>query len=158
MKKNFGAIAAFLAKFRYNALMGMFFAALVVLPDYLFMAFLPNITYLTDFVFLFVMFVFGFFLSLSGIATYAICCFLFMFMQIVQLGHIAYFSRPINPLDIGKVFGEFEDIYSAGMSDWDDFWFVPVAAVLPFLILLCLEVKWRKKLRFSFVGILAVLR
>lgn len=157
MKKIFGAIAAFLAKFRYNALMGMFFAALVVLPDYLFMAFLPNITYLTDFVFLFVMFVFGFFLSLSGIATYAICCFLFMFMQIVQLGHIAYFSRPINPLDIGKVFGEFEDIYSAGMSDWDDFWFVPVAAVLPFLILLCLEVKWRKKLRFSFVGILAVI-
>lgn len=157
MKKFFSKISAFLPKLKYNALMGILFAALVVAPDYLFMAFLPNIVYLTDAVFLLVMFAFGFFLSLAGIWVYAICCGLFIFMQTIQLGHIAYFSRPINPLDIGKVFDEFDDIYSAGMSDVDDFWFVPAAAALPFLILLFMEFKWRKKLYFSFVGILAVI-
>ncbi len=153
----FSRSVAFWAKMKYNALMGLLFAFLVVLPDYLFEAFLPNVRYLTDYVFLAVMFVFGFFLSLSGVWVYAVCCLLFMFMQLIQLGHIAYFARPINPLDIGKVFGEFDDVYSAGMSDFDDFWFVPVAAVLPFLILLLMEFKWRKKLYFSVIGILAVI-
>lgn len=157
MKNLFRKITAFLPKLKYNALMGILFAVLVVLPDYLYMAFLPNITYLTDAVFLLVMFLFGFFLSLSGVCVYAVCCLFFIFMQLIQLGHIAYFARPINPLDIGKVFDEFEDIYSAGMSDCDNFWFVPVAAALPFLILLFMEFKWRKKLCFSFIGILAVI-
>lgn len=157
MNNFFSRISALLPKLKYNALMGLLFAFLVVLPDYLFEAFLPNITYLTDCVFLAVMFVFGFFLSLSGVWVYAVCCLLFMFMQLIQLGHIAYFARPINPLDIGKVFDELDDIYSAGISDWDDFWFVPLAAALPFLILLFMEFKWRKKLYFSFIGILAVI-
>ena len=157
MNKIFSRITVLVPKLKYNLFMGVLFAILAVLPDYLFMAFLPNITYLTDIVFLLVMFIFGFFLSLSGLAVYTACCLTFMFMQTVQLGHIAYFSRPINPLDIGKVFGEFEDIYSAGMSDLDDFWFVPAAAILPFLILIFMEFKWRKKLYFSFIGILAVI-
>lgn len=157
MRKIFSKIAAFLPRLKYNALMGILFAALVVSPDYLFMAVLPNIIYLTDVVFLLVMFAFGFFLSLAGVWVYALCCMLFIFMQTIQLGHIAYFSRPINPLDIGKVFDEFDDIYSAGISGADDFWFVPIAAALPFLILLFMEFKWRKKLYFSFVGILVVI-
>ena len=51
MKNLFRKITAFLPKLKYNALMGILFAVLVVLPDYLYMAFLPNITYLTDAVF-----------------------------------------------------------------------------------------------------------
>lgn len=149
-------IISFLPKLKYNVFMGLLFAVLVILPDYVFDAFFPNITYLTDRVFILVMFIFGFFLSMSGVLVYTLCCCLFMFMQLIQLGHIAYFARPINPLDIGKVFGEFDDIYSAGMSDIDDFWFVPVAAFLPFLLLLFFEIKWRRKLYFSFIGILAV--
>src|SRR5574344_47700 len=106
MKNLFRKITTFLPKLKYNVLMGILFAVLVVLPDYLYMAFLPNITYLTDVVFLLVMFLFGFFLSLSGVCVYAVCCLFFIFMQLIQLGHIAYFARPINPLDIGKVFDE----------------------------------------------------
>ena len=68
----FSRSVAFLAKMKYNALMGLLFAFLVVLPDYLFEAFLPNVRYLTDYVFLAVMFVFGFFLSLSGVWVYAV--------------------------------------------------------------------------------------
>lgn len=44
----FSRSVAFLAKMKYNALMGLLFAFLVVLPDYLFEAFLPNVRYLTD--------------------------------------------------------------------------------------------------------------
>lgn len=137
--------------------MGLLFAALVLLPDFVYELIYPEIRYLTDFLFIFVISVFGFFLSLSGIFVYVICCLLFMFMQLVQLSHIAYFHRPINPLDISKVFEEFGDIYSASVSDVDDFWHVAVLAFLPFLTLIFLEIKWRKKLRFSFIGILAVL-
>ena len=72
MKNLFRKITAFLPKLKYNALMGILFAVLVVLPDYLYMAFLPNITYLTDVVFLLVMFLFGFFLSLSGVCVYVV--------------------------------------------------------------------------------------
>ncbi len=146
-----------IAKFKYNIIMGVLFPLFVLLPDYIFQLIYPNVHYLTDVVFILVIAVFGFFLSMSGIWMYILCCGLFIFMQLIQLGHIAYFSRPINPLDIGKVFNEFSDIYSASVTDIDDFWFIPLMAVLPFLILIILEIKWRKKLYFSVVGILAVI-
>ncbi len=150
-------IIKFVCGLKYNALMGLLFAFMVILPDYLYQAFLPNVHYLTDWVFVLVMFAFGFFLSMAGVTTYIICCICFSLMQLIQLGHIAYFTRPINPLDIGKVFKEFSDVYSASMSDTDDFWFVPFAAILPFLILVIMEIKWRKKLYISLFGVLAVL-
>ena len=43
-------------KVKYNLLMGLLFCVLVILPDYIFQAFLPNVRYLTDFVFIFVIF------------------------------------------------------------------------------------------------------
>ena len=150
-------VTEFAKKFKYNALMGIIFAFLVIIPDYIYQTFIPNIHYLTDFVFILVITFFGFFLSMSGVVFYVICCIAFMFMQLIQLGHIAYFSRPINPLDIGKVFGEFEDVYSASITDVDDFWFVPILAVLPFIIAIVFEFLWRKKLYISWFGIVAVI-
>ncbi len=144
-------------KVKYNLLMGLLFCVLVILPDYIFQAFLPNVRYLTDFVFIFVIFWFGFFLSMCGWKIYALFCLLFAFMQSIQLGHIAYFARPINPLDIGKVFTEFSDIYSESVTDIDDFWFVIPAAVLPFLALVFMQYKWRKKLFFSLWALVAVI-
>ncbi|MBR2136533.1 MAG: sulfatase-like hydrolase/transferase [Alphaproteobacteria bacterium] len=147
----------FLGRFKYNLIMGGLFAILAVLPDYIFQLIVPNVHYVTDILFIAVISVFGFFLSMSGIFVYVICCTAFMIMQLIQLGHIAYFARPINPLDIGKVFSEFNDIYSASVTDMDDFWFVPTLAIIPFLLLIFCEFKWRKKLYFSFLGIVAVI-
>jgi len=138
-------------------MMAGLFVFLVLLPDFVYECIYPQVRYLTDFLFILVIGVFGFFLSVSGVAVYVVCCLLFMFMQLIQLAHIAYFFRPINPLDISKVFEEFADIYSTSLSDVDDFWHVGLLAVVPFLILIFLEIKWRKKLYFSFVGILAVI-
>lgn len=144
-------------RFKYNAIMGLLFAFMVILPDYLYQVFLPNIHYLTDVLFIIVIVIFGFFLSMTQIWAYILFCMIFVLMQLIQLGHIAYFSRPINPLDIGKVFGEFGDIYNASVSDIDDFWFVPLAAILPFLVMVVMRIQWRQKLYTSFVGLLAVL-
>lgn len=144
-------------RFKYNAIMGVLFAFMVILPDYLYQVFLPNIHYLTDVLFIIVIVIFGFFLSMTQIWAYILFCTIFALMQLIQLGHIAYFSRPINPLDIGKVFGEFGDIYNASVTDIDDFWFVPLAAILPFLVMVVMRIQWRQKLYTSFVGLLAVL-
>ena len=144
-------------RFKYNAIMGLLFAFMGILPDYLYQAFLPNIHYLTDILFITVIVIFGFFLSMTQIWAYILFCTIFVLMQLIQLGHIAYFSRPINPLDIGKVFDEFSDVYNASVTDIDDFWFVPLAAILPFLVMVVMRIQWRQKLYTSFVGLLAVL-
>ena len=144
-------------KLKYNFLMGILFAFMVILPDYLYQAFLPNIRYLTDVLFIFVIAIFGTFLSMVNVWLYIIFCCLFMVMQFIQLGHIAYFFRPINPLDIGKVFAEFGDVYNVSTTEIDDFWFVPFAAILPFAIMIIMRIKWQKKLYTSFIGLLAVL-
>ncbi|MBO6281116.1 MAG: sulfatase-like hydrolase/transferase [Alphaproteobacteria bacterium] len=145
-----------LKKIKYNAVMGVAFAFMVLLPDYLYQAFLPNIHYLTDVLFIFVITVFGFFMSMTNLYVYILICVLFMGMQLIQLGHIAYFSRPINPLDIGKVFDEFSDVYNASISDLDDFWFVPFAAICPFLAMIIMRIMWRKRLYVSYIGLIAV--
>lgn len=148
---------SFLKGVKYNIIMAIVFTIMVIAPDYIYQAFIPNVHYLFDWLFILVITVFGFFLSMAGTWFFILCCILFMFMQTIQLGHIAYFLRPINPLDIGKVFKEFGDVYSASVADANHLWFVPLLSILPFILMILLKLKWRRKVFCSFIGILAVI-
>ena len=57
---------SFLKGVKYNIIMAIVFTIMVIAPDYIYQAFIPNVHYLFDWLFILVITVFGFFLSMAG--------------------------------------------------------------------------------------------
>lgn len=132
-----------------NVCFGLLFAILVLLPDYILQAVYRHLSYSTDIAFILLIFAFGTVLSLSGRIFYYSFIVLCFIGQLIQLFHIGYFGRPINPVDISKIWREFGDIYESGVSSSGELWFIPVALMACFGMLCWAFHKYQKKLRCS---------
>lgn len=141
---------------KYNFIFAVVFAFSLLLPDFIFDVFFQNIKYLTDYLFILALIVFGFILSFTGLAFFSLVLFLLLTMQTIQLFHIAYFARPINPLDISKIFSEFTDIYQSGIGDIDDVWGVIPLLILTFGGIFFTFFKYRKQFGFSIIAIIII--
>ena len=132
-----------------NACFGVLFAFSALLPDYIFQAIYKQISYSTDIAFIFLLIGFGTALSLSGrwfFYSFMSLCFI---CQLIQLFHIGYFGRPINPIDISKIWMEFGDIYETGVSSMGELWFIPVMLTGCFATLCWVFHKHAGKTRYS---------
>lgn len=151
-----GKLLSALKKTKYNFIFAVIFAILLLLPDFIFEMVFPNIKYLTDYLFIFALMILGYILSFTGIYYFSFILLLLLTMQSIQLFHIAYFARPINPLDISKIFSDFADIYSSGLGDMDDIWIVIPLLILTFGGIFFTFYKFRRQLGFSLIAILIV--
>lgn len=143
-------------RLKCNALFAALFTALLLLPDRLFEIANPRLDYSFDPAFVFTLAVFGFCLSLCGRTVGLTVLAAFGLMQFIQLSHIAYFGRPINPVDVAKIYDEFSDVREAGIGAWRDVWFVAPLVLLTFGYLARFLVKHRKILGFSWFAVIAV--
>lgn len=143
-------------RLKCNALFAALFTALLLLPDRLFEIANPRLDYSFDPAFVFALAVFGFCLSLCGRTVGLTVLAAFGLMQFIQLSHIAYFGRPINPVDVAKIYDEFSDVREAGIGAWRDVWFVAPLVLLTFGYLARFLVKHRKILGFSWFAVIAV--
>lgn len=146
-----------LAKYKYNFIFAIIFAFLILLPDFLFERIFPNVRYLTDYLFILALYIFGFILSFCGLAFFSFILLLLLIMQTIQLFHIAYFARPINPLDISKIFTEFSDIYHSGLGDMDDIWMVIPIIIFTFGGIFLAFYKFRRLLGFSLWAVIIII-
>ena len=147
---------SFYARFKYNLLFAVLFVALTLLPDRLFELINPQLDYSFDPAFVFAVFVFGFVISLCGRVIASVVLTAFAVMQYIQLNHIAYFGRPINPVDIPKIAYEFSDVWEAGLGAWRDVWFVGPTILISFGFLIYCIFKFRKVFGFSWFAVLVL--
>ncbi len=132
-----------------NVCFGSLFTLFVLLPDSIFQAVYKQISYSTDIEFVFLLFGFGTILSLSGrifLYSFMALCFI---CQLIQLSHIGYFGRPVNPMDIPRIWKEFGEIYETGAAVSGELWFIPVILMGCFGILCWIYRKYRDKFRYS---------
>lgn len=146
----------FLKSRKYNFLFAIVFAVAILLPDFIFELVFPGIKYLTDYLFIIALVVFGFILSFTGIVYFSLVLLLLFVIQSIQLLHIAYFSRPINPLDISKIVTDFSDVYNSGVADLDDFGFVIPLIIITFGTIFFTFFKYRRQLGFSILAIIII--
>ncbi|GAA4335038.1 hypothetical protein GCM10023144_27900 [Pigmentiphaga soli] len=59
-------------------------------------------------------------------------------MELVQLGHISYFGRPLDPLALASLFADFDDVRQVAGTDFAEHWHVPLAVLLPYGAVLAL--------------------
>lgn len=135
---------------------GLLFAFLMLLPDFIFQATYRSISYSTDIKFILALVVFGTALSLSGIYLFSAVMLLGFLAQLIQLFHIGYFGRPINPTDISKIWREFGDVYATGVASFSELWFIPVILLGCLGILCWLFFKYRKQFGYSSFAVLIV--
>jgi glucan phosphoethanolaminetransferase (alkaline phosphatase superfamily) len=146
-----------LQSLKLNICFGLLFAFLMLLPDFIFQAIYRSISYSTDIVFILALIVFGTALSLSGIYLFSTIMFLGFVAQLIQLFHIGYFGRPINPTDISKIWREFGDVYASGIASFGELWFIPVILLGCMGILYWLFVKHKKQFGYSSFAVLVVI-
>ncbi|VCU70743.1 Putative phosphoethanolamine transferase YhbX [Pigmentiphaga humi] len=59
-------------------------------------------------------------------------------MQLVQLGHISYAGRPLDPIALASLFAEFHDVEQVAHADFADHFHVLIAVAIPYLAAWCL--------------------
>lgn len=156
IKSIFQQIKMALHRFRYNVFFSFFFTGIILLPDISFELFSPYFEVSFDPFFVLALILFGFFLSLSGRLVFSLVTLGLFIIQYIQISHMAYFGRPLNPVDIRKISGEFSDIISSGIGAWRDVWFVTPLLVLSFGALAYVFYKYRRQLGFSLFAVFVV--
>ncbi len=82
-------------------------------------------------------------------------------MELIQLGHISYAGRPLDPIVLGSLFSDFEDVRQVALSDFGDHWHVLPAVLLPYAAAMTLfavymksDVKrWQRMLGLALVAV-----
>lgn len=146
-----------IARFKYNLIFAFLFASALILPDYALRFSSVHLRIGFDVVFFSALAVFGFFLSLSGRAVFLSVSAVLFACQTVQLHYTAYSGRPLNPVDIHKIFSEFPDIWAAGTGDLKDVWFVMPLLLATFGGTAFFFFKYGKRLGFSVFAVAVVL-
>lgn len=145
-----------LRRFRYNGLFACFFTAAALLPDYVFEILFPYFEVSFDPFFVLALLLFGFFLSLCGRFVFSVVTAALFVAQYIQVNHLAYFGRPLNPVDIRKIGAEFSDVLSSGAAAWQDVWFVTPLLLSGFGALFCFFFRYRRELGFSVFALFVI--
>ncbi|MDR2760268.1 MAG: phosphoethanolamine transferase [Rickettsiales bacterium] len=92
----------------------------------------------------------------------AVCALLifFVFMELIQFGHLVYFGLPLNPFIIETILSEAAEITESGLGIILKIWYFPFLVLLPYGLLAFLYKKTsknRKQFHLALIFILALL-
>lgn len=84
-------------------------------------------------------------LWLSGSRVFVACILaLLAGMDLVQLGHISYFGRPLDPMALGSLFADFHDVSEVAFSDFGEHWHILPCVLLPYAAAMAIFARWMK--------------
>ncbi len=134
-------------KIIFNLLFALCFCLAVILPDFCLEFIFGHYDIHFDAIFVLVMLLFGFLLSLNR-SKWALGIILAIIFVLIgaEVAHISYFGTVLSPADIHKIVVEWEDIYTSGSAAWYDLWYISLIILLPFVLIISCYVGFRRRM------------
>lgn len=147
-------------RFLYNILLSFLCVFAFFLPDYILkMNGSSNVQ--NEWVFNLAFFIFGFVLSMmKNKKVFLIFIITFFVFESIQLHYMAYFGKPITPLEIKKIFTETNDVAQSGFSYFFVVWYVLPSMLFSYGIYIYFFLKYSDKCfksRISYIILIIVL-